>query len=156
MFETVVIATDGSESAERAVRLALDFADRFGATVHALSVVDTGEIDASPEQARDDLEDAFETAADSALSFVEKRCGETVPDRDVTTAVREGDPASEVIDYATEHDADVIAMGTRGRHGEHAFLLGSVAEAVVRRSPVPVLTVRQLSDEERPDETVAA
>jgi nucleotide-binding universal stress UspA family protein len=42
----------------------------------------------------------------------------------------------------------VIATGTRGRHGDYAFLLGSVAEAVIRRSPVPVLTVRQLGTDE--------
>jgi nucleotide-binding universal stress UspA family protein len=71
--------------------------------------------------------------------------------QDVVTAVREGEPADEIIEYAEEYDADVIATGTRGRHGDHAFLLGSVAEAIVRRSPIPVLTVRQLSDEESPN-----
>jgi len=54
----------------------------------------------------------------------------------------------EIIDYAGKHDADLVATGTRGRHGEHSFLLGSVAEAIVRRCPVPVLTVRQLDTEE--------
>jgi nucleotide-binding universal stress UspA family protein len=65
----------------------------------------------------------------------------------VITAVREGDPAGKITDYAREHDADVVATGTRGRHGEHRFLLGSVAERVVRTCPVPVLTVRQLGGE---------
>ncbi|PSP29401.1 universal stress protein [Halobacteriales archaeon QH_2_65_14] len=131
MFETVVIATDGSESARRGVRMALDVADRFDATVHALYVVDTDEIETSPED---------------ALSFVasEGNAG----DRDVVTAIEHGDPATEIIEYAEDVDADVVAMGTRGRHGDHAFLLGSVAEAVVRRAPMPVLTVRQLDEDE--------
>jgi nucleotide-binding universal stress UspA family protein len=53
-----------------------------------------------------------------------------------------------VIDYADTEDADVVAMGTRGRHGENRFLIGSVAERVVRTCPVPVLTVRQLDGTE--------
>ena len=140
MFETVVIATDGSQSARRGIRTALDIAERFDATVHALYVVDTNEIESSPEAVREQFDEAIQAAGEEALSFVTDEA--SVPD--VVTAVERGDPASTIIDYATDVDADVIAMGTRGRHGEHAFLLGSVAEAVVRRSPVPVLTVRQL------------
>ena len=148
MFETVVIATDGSESAERAVRMALDIAKRFEATVHALSVVDAGDVAASPDQLRDDLENALTEAGSEAVAAVESRAADEVPDCDVVTAVREGDPAEEIMAYAEEADADVITMGTRGRHGDHAFLLGSVAEALVRHSSTPVLTVRQLGDEE--------
>jgi len=143
MFETVVIATDGSDSAKRGVRTALDLADRFDATVHALYVVDAGEIRGTPEAVRDDLREAMQTAGNKALSFVRDEDGD-----DVETAVREGKPAAQIIEYAGEVDADVIALGTRGRHGEHAFLLGSVAESVVRRAPMPVLTVRQLGGDE--------
>ncbi len=149
MFETVVIATDGSESAQRAVRMALDFAGRFDACVHALYVVDETELKASPDEIQADLEQALEDAGGEALSFVrEQTSPETVNDC-IMTAVREGEPAAEIIAYAEENDADLIATGTRGRHGDHAFLLGSVAEAIVRRSPVPVLTVRQLSEDEQ-------
>jgi nucleotide-binding universal stress UspA family protein len=148
MFETVVIATDGSESAERAVRMAIDIAARFEATVHALSVVDAGDVAASPDELKEDLETALTEAGGEAVTAVESRAAEEVPDCEVVTAVREGDPAEEIMAYADEADADVIAMGTRGRHGDHAFLLGSVAEALVRHSSTPVLTVRQLGDEE--------
>ncbi|WP_159903445.1 universal stress protein [Salinirussus salinus] len=142
MFDTVVVATDGSESAERAVTVALDLAARFDAAVHALYVVDAGEVAESPPDIREELGDALRAAGEEALSFVDDHADA------VTTVVREGDPATEVIDYAESVDADLVATGTRGRHGEHAFLLGSVAEAVVRRAPMPVLTVRQLADEE--------
>jgi len=142
MFDTIVIATDGSESVERAVRVALDLADRFDSEVHALYVVDAGEIESSPERLRDEMRDALNERADEALTEVR----EATSDR-VTTAVREGRPATEIGDYAREHDADVVAMGTRGRHGENRFLIGSVAERVVRTCPVPVLTVRQLDGE---------
>ncbi|WP_226480576.1 universal stress protein [Natrinema amylolyticum] len=139
MFDTVVVATDGSDSVKRAVDVALDLADRFDAEVHALSVIDASEVDASPEQLRDELRTALETTADAALTTVEERA-----DGDVTTALREGRPAAEICEYARDVDADVVATGTRGRHGENRLLLGSVAERIVRTSPVPVLTVRQL------------
>jgi nucleotide-binding universal stress UspA family protein len=150
MFETVVIATDGSESAGRAVRMALDLADRFDAAVHALYVVDAGELRASPEDYRATLEEALEAAGGEALWFVEEEAAAEAAGCEVVTAVREGDPADEIVAHAEAVGADVIATGTRGRHGDHAFLLGSVAEAVVRRSPVPVLTVRQLGTDEGP------
>ncbi|MFC4439511.1 MULTISPECIES: universal stress protein [Natrialbaceae] len=139
MFDTVVVATDGSDSVNRAVDVALDLADRFDADVHALSVIDASEVDASPEQLREELRTALETTADAAIATVASRTN-----AEVTTAVREGRPAAEICEYAREVDADVLATGTRGRHGENRLLLGSVAERVVRRSPVPVLTVRQL------------
>lgn len=151
MFETVVIATDGSESVERAVDVALDLARRFDASVHALYIVDSTEVDSSPETLREDLHEALETAGEDALDAVKSRS-----DREVVTAVREGRPAAEIESYAREVDADVVATGTRGRHGEHRFLIGSVAERIVRTCPVPVLTVRQLDEGELDGERDAA
>jgi nucleotide-binding universal stress UspA family protein len=138
MFETVVIATDGSQSAGRAVTVALDLAHRFDAGVHALYVVEEGDIAAAPDDVRDRLRESLEDSGEAALASVRDADGS------VTTAVREGHPAEEIQRYAAEHDADLVATGTRGRHGEYRFVLGSVAEALVRDSPVPVLTVRQL------------
>ena len=140
MFETILIATDGSDSVGRAVTVALEFADRFDATVHVLSVVDAGEVESSPDSVRDQLRAALSEQADEALSAVAAST-----DQPVETVVREGRPATEISDYAAEIDADVVATGTRGRHGENRFLIGSVAERVVRTCPVPVLTVRQLA-----------
>ncbi|AZH24323.1 universal stress protein [Haloplanus aerogenes] len=149
-FDTIVIATDGSESVRRAVRVALDFAERFDADVHALYVVDEGEVAASPEQVREEMRAALDDSGQAALDEVVDTA-----DRPVTTAVREGRPATVIREYAVDHDADVVAMGTRGRHGENRFLIGSVAERVVRTCPVPVLTVRQLGERERGDEPPA-
>lgn len=143
-FDTIVIATDGSESVRRAVSVALDLADRFDATVHALYVVDEGEVASSPERVREEMRDALDESGTAALETVAN-----ATDRPVTTAVREGRPATVIREYAVDHDADMVAMGTRGRHGENRFLIGSVAERVVRTCPVPVLTVRQLDESER-------
>jgi nucleotide-binding universal stress UspA family protein len=143
MIDTVVIATDGSESVERAVAVALDLARRFDADVHALSVIATGEVDSAPEDVRGELRTALADRAEEALTDV---AGST--DAEVTTAVREGRPAARISDFAREVEADVVATGTRGRHGEHRFIVGSVAERVVRTCPVPVLTVRQMAGED--------
>ncbi|WP_338726939.1 universal stress protein [Haladaptatus sp. DJG-WS-42] len=142
MIDSVVIATDGSASVERAVTVALDLANRFDATVHALYVVDDSEIDTAPDSIREEFRDALEDAADEALDAVKAGAA-----GDVVTAIETGRPASVICDYARDHDIDIVATGTRGRHGEHRFLLGSVAETVVRRCSVPVLTVRQLEGE---------
>ncbi|WP_256391923.1 universal stress protein [Natronoarchaeum rubrum] len=140
MIDTVVVATDGSASVQRAVDVALDLATRFDAEVHALYVIDESEVDGSPEELRDELRDALEEKGQDALDAVRERT-----DRELVTDVREGRPAVEISNYAREVEADVVATGTRGRHGEHRFLLGSVAERVVRSCPVPVLSVRQLA-----------
>jgi nucleotide-binding universal stress UspA family protein len=142
MFDSVVVATDGSESVQRAVRVALDFAERFDAAVHALYVVDASEVESSPESVRDELRAALEDDGEDALSTVED-----LASTNVRTAVREGRPAAEITAYAREVDADLVATGTRGRHGENRFLVGSVAERVVRTCDRPVLTVRQLDEE---------
>jgi nucleotide-binding universal stress UspA family protein len=151
MFETILIATDGSDSVSRAVAVALDLADKFDATVHAMSVVDTDEVDSSPEAVSEQLQDALAEQADEALSTVTEST-----DRPVQTAVREGRPATEISNYAREIDADIVATGTRGRHGENRFLIGSVAERVVRTCPVPVLTVRQLEGSTDPEAAAEA
>lgn len=139
MFDTIVIATDGSESVGRAVDVALDLAGRFDAAVHALYVVDEGEVESSPDDLRADMREALADRGEEATDAVADAA-----DRPVTTAVREGRPTAEISAYAREIDADMVATGTRGRHGENRFLIGSVAERVVRTCPVPVLTVRQL------------
>jgi nucleotide-binding universal stress UspA family protein len=142
--DTIVVATDGSESVRRGVGVALDLAARFEASVHALYVVDGDEVASSPEKVREDLQSALAERGEAALAEVSERADADV---EVSTTIREGNPASEVVGFAREVDADVVATGTRGRHGENRFLIGSVAERVVRICPVPVLTVRQLDDD---------
>lgn len=142
MIQSVVIATDGSASVDRAITVATDLAARFEATVHAVYVLDAGEIASAPDAVRSDLHHSLERQGQRALDrVVERAVGE------VHTTVRTGDPTDEIISYVREVDGDMVAIGTRGRHGEHRLLLGSVAESLVRRCPIPVLTVRQLTEQ---------
>jgi nucleotide-binding universal stress UspA family protein len=148
MFDTIVVATDGSDSVRRAVDVAADVAARFDAEVHAVYVVDSGEVESTPDKVREDLHSALGERGERALEQVTDAVAERGSDIDVTIEVREGRPAAEISAYADEVSADIVAMGTRGRHGENRFLIGSVAERVVRTCPIPVLTVRQLTDED--------
>jgi nucleotide-binding universal stress UspA family protein len=144
MFETLVVATDGSESVSRAVSCALDLAARFDATVHALYVVDASQVESLPDRLQEEVRGALDEQRSGALSAVEAANEDRGAPADLETAVRVGRPADRILDFADDVGADAVAMGTRGRHGEHSFLLGSVAERVVRTCPQPVLTVRQL------------
>ncbi|MES3516238.1 MAG: universal stress protein [Natronomonas sp.] len=144
MFDTVVVATDGSESVTRAIDCALDVSARFDATVHALYVVDERHVETLPERLHGEVHDALDQRATEALETVIDRNEHRDRPVDVTTTVRSGRPSEQIVGYARDTDADAVAMGTRGRDGDHSFLLGSVAERVIRTCPVPVLTVRQL------------
>jgi len=144
MFETVVVATDGSESVSRAVHCALDLASRFDATVHALYVIDESRVESLPDRLHDEVREALDEQSHEALDAVVEANTARGDGVELQTAVRAGAPSREIIEYADDVDADAVAMGTRGRDGEHSFLLGSVAERVVRTCSRPVLTVRQL------------
>lgn len=130
MFETILIATGGSERTERAVEMAFDLTERFDADLHVLTVVD------------EESEDRTHATAQAVLDDLAART-----DRTITTAVETGDPTAVICSYATRTDVDVIVTGTRGRDSPYAFHLGSVAEGLVHECPVPVLTVRQLDDD---------
>lgn len=62
--------------------------------------------------------------------------------RDVETATEEGDPSRGILGWIDEHDVDHVVIGCHGRDGVARWLLGSVAETVVRRAPVPVTAVK--------------
>jgi universal stress protein A len=119
----ILLATDFSDTAERAAAVARDYARAFGAGLHILHVAWAGDEQAS-----------------RLLIGVGKDLGSDV---EVTTAIEFGSPAARIVDYARRHGVDLIVVGTHGRTGVSRALLGSVAERVVRTAPCPVLTVPQ-------------
>jgi nucleotide-binding universal stress UspA family protein len=144
---TILLPTDGSEGAEAAVAHAVSLARAYGATLHVIAVADTKSygtfttggagtvIPALEERCRENVA--------GAAALIAALTGDAPDDPPVETAVVRGFPAEEILRYADEHDADLIVMGTSGRSGIDRVLLGSVTERVVRRAPVPVVTVRQ-------------
>jgi nucleotide-binding universal stress UspA family protein len=139
MYETILVPTDGSTAARKAVRHALDLAARTGGSVRALSVVDTGGY-ASIEASGGAVSGRLRAAAETAVEWVATAARDAGVD--VETAVREGSPPAEIVADAEAAGADLIVMGTHGRRGIDRYLLGSVTERVVRTAAVPVLTVR--------------
>jgi len=138
MFDRILVPTDGSPSMESVVDHALDIAVVHDATLHGLYVVDTGSFATLPvESTWDGLTEMLEEEGEMAVSDFEAM----TEARAAETAVRDGNPSKEIVSYAREHDCDTIVMGTHGRGGIDRLLLGSVAERVVRSSPVPVVTV---------------
>jgi len=138
MYDHVVIPTDGSETAERAADHGLEIAERYGADVHVIYVVDTTTygFEDSPRSIIGLLSEGGRKAIEEIAAEARDR---HLP---VTTEVLRGVPHEEILEYAEGVDADVIAMGTRGRAADTNRFLGSTTARVVRRSAVPVLTIR--------------
>lgn len=143
MYDTIVVPTDGSEGPTRAVEQAYELAAAFDATIHAVYVIDeTYPAHSHYDVVREDMESEGEAAVD--------RIAANAPEGvRVEKVFLTGVPHEEIVAYAEEHDADLIAMGTNGRTGLSRFVsAGSTTERVVRSSSVPVLTARL----EDPDE----
>ncbi|MBI3781830.1 MAG: universal stress protein [Deltaproteobacteria bacterium] len=138
----ILIATDFSKGANAAARLAAEWARRLKASVDVVTVVDTlplveayGDASYRKERAAEIREDARRRVEKFAVDGF-SGCGR------VRAYVRDGYTSSEIMAAACELDSDLIVMGTHGRTGIAHLVIGSVAEKVVRKSPVPVLTVR--------------
>jgi nucleotide-binding universal stress UspA family protein len=137
----VLFATDGSDASKAAGALAARLACDWGAkltVVHAYEIPTMSYVGAPmlPLDVAPALVRAVRGRLDEAVATVRQ----TVPTAD--GVLQHGEPCAAILEAAKELGADLIVLGTHGRRGvAHAFL-GSVAEKVVRLSPVPVLTVR--------------
>lgn len=142
MAKRILVPIDGSEQARTALEYALEeFAEE---TVTILHVIDPREFNAYGGVEGwidvDDLREQRRAQAEKLLENARKRAEER--GLTVETEVATGKGARVIIKYAEEHGTDHIVMGSHGRSGISRVLLGSVAEKVVRRSPVPVTIVR--------------
>lgn len=150
MYKRILVAIDGSQAAQLALQEALKIAQAAQSMVTAVFVakhgaqtvdIGTGLLDQRPRAtasagaAMATLEDAralFEQRQVRGLTRIVDACGEDI--------------AGVLCRIADECEADLVVMGTHGRHGIGRLLLGSVAEAVLRRTAVPVLLVRRERD----------
>jgi len=114
---------------------ALDLAERDGAEIHVLHVIDSWHYDTSIESAVEPLRERGEEYVDRLVETA------GTAGASVTTAVEVGRPAAHILEYATDHDVDLVVMGTRGRGGLPRRLLGSVTTYVVTHADVPVHVV---------------
>jgi nucleotide-binding universal stress UspA family protein len=135
----ILVPTDFSACSEHALDYAVELAARMDARVHLLSVIGVPsygvpELGVGITAAMVDNLIADNQRALDQLGREKKLVAETL--------VRVGDARDVILQTAEELKADLIVMGTHGRRGISRALLGSVAEMIVRTSPVPVLTVR--------------
>ena len=138
-FGRVLIAVDNSATSQWALRVGGALAARLGATVGLLHVVDLSRGFAPELGVMDDrIVDELRKAGAELLERSER----SVPaGLNVVRLMRDGEPAGEIVAGAGEWHADVVVLGAHARGALTRFLLGSTAEAVVRRAHCPVLTI---------------
>jgi nucleotide-binding universal stress UspA family protein len=145
---TILSATDFSETADLAGELARDLARRFEAQFHLLHVIVVLEDPHLEERHRQRLDELVATGDDARRRDLENGSEDRSGPEVTPHMVRGLAPAEVIAETATTIGSDLIVMGTHGRRGLSLLLLGSVAERVVRTSSVPVLTVRTDADVE--------
>jgi nucleotide-binding universal stress UspA family protein len=143
-FNAFVLGTDFSAGAERALESAVLLARRIGASVHLVHVVQDPVLTLPWSENR-----VFDIARlrEELVSDAERRLTAVAaahPGIDFTVEAIVGAPAETIVRTAAERGADLIIVGTHGRHGVSRMFMGSVAERVVRLATCPVLTVRDV------------
>jgi nucleotide-binding universal stress UspA family protein len=149
MLQKILIATDGSKHSERAAEVGIEMAKLYGASVAVLYVMEVGKEYASLgdmiSRVVDDLITNVRTNLQNQGELATMRVEEMAKKADILVErkIVEGYPAEEIIKIAREGNMDLIVVGGIGATGLDKFLLGSVADKVVRNSKVPVLVVRK-------------
>jgi nucleotide-binding universal stress UspA family protein len=145
MFGSIVVGTDGSETAKQAVREAVELAKQVGATVDIVSAyepVSSARLREESRQAPEDLQWMVNPREDVDATLSEAKEEVSSSGVQVETFAREGDPADAILDVAEERGADLIVVGNKGMTGAKRFLLGSVPNKVSHHAPCSVLIVR--------------
>ena len=140
MYNKILVPVDGSKFAKNAVKHALSIAKSEHVELIALDVVDNSYfLGVSAENSIYSVNNVLKEEAGKNLEEIKNIVGEEVK---LKTAIVEGSPANEILKYSEENDVDLIVMGSSGKTGFEKFLLGSVADKVVKNSKSSVLVVR--------------
>lgn len=139
-FKRILVATDFSEPSERALEAALDLAARFDSELTLVHIWEFPSYDymhgvVLPIDFAERIAEAAEVRMASTISSIKQRSP------NAKSIVKMGVVWSEVLSTIEETRPDLLVLGTHGRRGLKRAVLGSVAEKLVRLSPVPVLTV---------------
>jgi nucleotide-binding universal stress UspA family protein len=145
MFQSIVVGTDGSQTAGEAVREATELAKSLGASIELVSAyepVSNQRLREESRQAPEDLQWMVNPREDVEATL--REAAEKVQEAGVSvnTYAREGDPADAILDVAEERGADLIVVGNKGMTGAKRFLLGSVPNKVSHHAPCSVLIIR--------------
>ena len=146
MFGSIVVGTDGSETAQEAVRQAIELARIAGAALEVVSAYEP----VSAQRLRDEAAEAPKDMqwsispredVDATLQTVAQQAQASGLET-VRTFARQGDPADAILDVAEEQGAGLIVVGNKGMTGAKRFLLGSVPNKVSHHAPCSVLIIR--------------
>ena len=143
-FLNILIPTDFSDSSRHALHYGIGFAKRFNSQLDLLHVTENLPFPAGVDYEGVNVANIDNLLQKHAEQGFEQLIRETpdLGDLRKTTNIRSGVAYMEIINYASEASCDLIILATHGRSGLSHFLMGSVAEKVVRNSPCPVLTVK--------------
>lgn len=137
----ILLPYDGSEQAKTALEYAeAEHSDDELVLLHVVDFIESGYNTAPDAALAGYWDEWYEQAETSGKELLQKAAG-TV-ENDVETDLVVGRPSRAIIEYVDDNDIDAVVIGSHGRDGLSRILLGSVAETVVRRSPVPVTVVR--------------
>jgi nucleotide-binding universal stress UspA family protein len=145
MFSSIVVGTDGSDTAIQAVRQAVDLAGAVGATlefVSAYAPVSEQRLRSEGSDAPRDMPRAIHPRQEVEASLADAADLAREAGVSVNTHAREGDPADVILDVAEEKNADLVIVGNKGMVGAKRFLLGSVPNKVSHHAPCSVLIFR--------------
>ena len=145
MFGSLVVGTDGSETASEAVNQATELAQKLGAKVHLVSAyepVPEGRLREERQTIPEDLQWMVNPREDVDATLQEAAKGMRASGVQVEIHAREGDPADAILDVAEEQGADLIVVGNKGMTGAKRFLLGSVPNKVSHHAPCSVMIIR--------------
>ncbi|MFB1064651.1 universal stress protein [Natrinema sp. H-ect4] len=138
MYDTILVPTDGSDPANRAVEHAMELADRYEADIHALYCVETHRYGEPALSSTEIVLERLEEEGAAMLAELADRADNV--GIDWTSTVCHGLPWEEIHEKADEVDADLIVLGYQGQSHQRSSKIGSVAERVVRHADRPVLT----------------
>ena len=145
MFGSIVVGTDGSTTAQEAVRQAIDLARRVDAKIHLVSAyepVSESRLRDERQQVPEDAQWMVNAREDVDAALKESAEPLEAEGLAVERYAREGDPADAILDVAEETNADLIVVGNKGMTGAKRFLLGSVPNKVSHHAPCSVLIIR--------------
>jgi nucleotide-binding universal stress UspA family protein len=145
MYSSLVVGTDGSDTAKEAVRQATEMAKALGARIHLVSAyepVAESRLREERVQVPDDLQWMVNPREDVESTLREAAVVIESSGVDVATYAREGDPADAILDVAEEQKAELIVVGNKGMTGARRFLLGSVPNKVSHHAPCSVMIIR--------------
>ena len=145
MFRSIVVGTDGSDTARQAVREATALAAALGASIElvcAFEPVAGQRLRDEPREAPREVQWMINAREDVEATLREAAAEVEAAGVPVTTYAREGDPADAILDVAEERGADLVVVGNKGMTGAKRFLLGSVPNKVSHHAPCSVLIIR--------------